>query len=197
MKVVRKLFERPLHLFSHGGSHCSPAHGPSCMVDCPPRGREHLAFSFSFRGLFGVPLCCSRPSGTRLVWRSPPVHVAGPLCRSPCPAALWPLGLASLPRRWSSTPAEPGGFVHPRGALPSSRRGWAAAARDGTLCASAGRWGKPTDAPQGPRFKTGGRPTLTSWVSTSAGLLLSPVAARLCVCGSVSVVFFSDELVPS
>jgi hypothetical protein len=34
----------------------------------------------------------------RPVRRSPALHVAGPLCRSPCPAALRPLGLTSLPR---------------------------------------------------------------------------------------------------
>jgi hypothetical protein len=48
------------------------------------------------------------------------------------------------------------------------------------------------------RRTNGGRPSFPSWVSTSAGLLLSPVAAPSCVLrGSVSVGFLSDELVPS
>ncbi len=44
----------------------------------------------------------------------------------------------------------------------------------------------------------GGRPSPSSWVRTSAGLLLSPLGARWCVFrGSFLSVFFSDELVPS
>jgi hypothetical protein len=48
------------------------------------------------------------------------------------------------------------------------------------------------------RAPNAGRPSFTSWVSTSAGLLLSPVAARWCVLrSSVSVGFLSEKLVPS
>ncbi len=88
----------------------------------------------------------------RLVRRSPALHVAGPLCRSPGPAALQPLGLASLLRSPLTVlvlapPQGPGAASTP-GAPPlrSSRRGRAAAARVGPLCASAGRWGTPADA---------------------------------------------------
>ncbi len=54
------------------------------------------AFSCNFRDLLGVPLYCSRPSGAPASsGMSPAVHVAGPVRRSPCWAALRPLGLAS------------------------------------------------------------------------------------------------------
>ncbi len=46
-------------------------------------------------------------------------------------------------------------------------------------------------------YKNGGRPSFTPWVSTSAGLVLSPVSARWCLLrGSVSLSFLSDVLVP-
>jgi hypothetical protein len=88
----------------------------------------------------------------RLVRRSPALHVAGPQCRSPCPAALRPLGLASLPHspltvlvvalpqglRASSIPgARPTAFLQEGSGGRCS--GW-------TLCASAGCWGTPADA---------------------------------------------------
>jgi hypothetical protein len=88
----------------------------------------------------------------RLDWRSRDVHVAGPLCRY-VSGRLLPLGLASLPRRpltvLVQTPRRARGLCPPPG-LPhacSSRRGGAAPARVRTLCASAGRWGSPADAP--------------------------------------------------
>jgi hypothetical protein len=99
---------------------------------------------------------CFCPSGPRLALRASAAHVADPLRFSPCPAALRPLGLASPPAVPQSAcphpPARPGGLAHPRGSpLRYSWRGRAAAARAGTLCASAGRWGSPADATRGPR----------------------------------------------
>jgi hypothetical protein len=73
------------------------------------------------------------------------------LYRSLCPAALRPLGLASppqSPQHARPDPPQARGLAHPRGAPPlrSSGRGRAAAARVGTLCATAGRWGSPANA---------------------------------------------------
>ncbi len=151
-----------------------------------------MAVSFSLRGLLGVPYVPPVPRVPRLVWRSPAVHVAGPLCRSPCPAALRPLGLAFPPAVPScdhharrDPPARPGGFAHPRGApLHSSRRGRAAAARVGTLCASAGRWGSPASALT--PSSVGDAPPPPSGVAGPAVLFL----AFLCLaCGGSSGLF--------
>jgi hypothetical protein len=59
----------------------------------------------------------------RLVRRSPALDVAGSLCRSPCPAALGPLGQRvpppQFPHPGGPCPrAGPGGFVHPGGSHP-------------------------------------------------------------------------------
>ena len=49
-----------------------------------------------------------------------------------------------------------------------------------------------------PSLVRGGRPSPSSWVRTSAGLVLSPLGQRWCVFrGSLSVGFLFDELAPS
>jgi len=49
-----------------------------------------------------------------------------------------------------------------------------------------------------PSLVRGGRPSPSSWVRTSAGLVLSPLGTRWCVFrGSLSVGFLFDELAPS
>jgi hypothetical protein len=87
-------------------------------------------------------------SGTR------PPRPAVPLVMSGGPSPPWP-GIPS-PGSLSvlvPTPPQGPGALPNSGAPPlrSSRRGWAAAAQVGTLCASAGRWDSPADAPSWPR----------------------------------------------
>ncbi len=103
----------------------------------------------------------------RLVWRSPAVNVAGPLCRSPCLAGLRPLGLAPLPRspRTVLVYTAPQGLglvhvVHPRASPPplaflqegSGGRcsGWDALRLRGS---------SPADAPRGPRLSIPASPS--------------------------------------
>jgi hypothetical protein len=122
---------------------------------CPLRGVWSCPVGFP--GLLGVHSLCLYPSGPRLSWRSFAAHVSDPLRFSPCPAALWPVGLASLPGSppkvlVPTPPQGPGALPTPEGSpLRFSRRCQAAAARTGALCASAGCWGSPADAPRGPR----------------------------------------------
>jgi hypothetical protein len=95
-----------------------------------------------------VPLAVSGPKGGPLAWR-PPQPPQSPQRARPDP----PQGPGVLP-----TPGPP---------LRSSRRGRAAAARVGTLCASAGRWGSPRII----SWPTAVCPCVTLWLCVPHGRL--------------------------
>ncbi len=125
------------------------------------------------------------PLALRIFWGSPCVAL---IPRAPLPLSggllLFTLPARCAARRvrppfgplaWRPSPARPlkvlvqaplrgAGALSTPGASPlrSSRRGRAAAARVGTLCASADRWGLLVDAPPGPRLSAPASPSCSA-----------------------------------